>query len=74
MCSVKKRRREPEPADLITIAEAAKQLAVSLPTLRRWDESGKFPARRHPINGYRMYLRDDVTRLRKRIVEGERAA
>ncbi len=68
------RRREPEPADLITIAEAAKLLAVSLPTLRRWDENGKFPARRHPINGYRMYLKGDVIRLRRKIVEGERAA
>jgi hypothetical protein len=27
-----------------------------------------------PINSYRMYLRDDVMRLRKRIVDGERAA
>jgi len=59
---------------MITIAEAAKLLAVSLPTLRRWDESGKFRARRHPMNGYRMYLRDDVMKLRQRIVQGERAA
>ncbi|HVY29024.1 MAG TPA: helix-turn-helix domain-containing protein [Polyangiaceae bacterium] len=68
------RRRSPEPADMITIAEAAKLLAVSLPTMRRWDDNGKFPARRHPINGYRMYLRRDVARLQKKIVEGERAA
>lgn len=68
------RRKQPDPADLITIAEAAKLLAVSLPTLRRWDCSGKFPARRHPMNGYRMYSKDDVMRLRKKIVEGERAA
>ena len=68
------RRRKPEPADLITIAETAKLLGVSLPTLRRWDENGKFPARRHPINSYRMYLRDDVLRLRRRIVDGDRAA
>lgn len=68
------RRKRPDPADLITIAEAARLLAVSLPTLRRWDDSGKFRARRHPINGYRMYAKDDVMRLRKKIVEGERAA
>lgn len=67
-------RRESQPADLITIAEAAKLLNVSLPTLRRWDDNGKFPARRHPINSYRMYMRADVLKLRKRIVEGERAA
>ena len=68
------REKQPDPADLITIAEAARLLAVSLPTLRRWDDSGKFRARRHPINGYRMYSMDDVMRLRKKIVEGERAA
>lgn len=69
-----RRRKQPDLADLITIAEAAKLLGVSLPTLRRWDGSGKFRARRHPMNGYRMYARDDVLRLRKKIIEGERAA
>lgn len=68
------RGREPGPEDLITIAEAARLLCVSQPTMRRWDDIGKFSARRHPINGYRMYLLDDVMKLRKRIVEGERAA
>ncbi len=67
-------RQELEPADLISIAEAARLLGVSLPTMRRWDESGKFRARRHPINSYRMYTRGDVMKLRKKIVEGQRAA
>jgi len=63
------------PEDLITIAEAAKLLGVSQPTLRRWDDLGKFKARRHPINSYRMYVREDVLRLRREIVEGgDRAA
>jgi excisionase family DNA binding protein len=53
---------------MLTIAEAAELLAVSLPTLRRWDESGRFPATRHPINAYRMYARDDVMALRKKMV------
>ncbi len=57
-----------EPSDLLTIREAAILLGVSLPTLRRWDESGKFRARRHPINGYRMYARREVLRLRDQIV------
>lgn len=71
-----KRRSQPGPGpeDLITIAEAAKLLGVSQPTLRRWDELGKFKARRHPINSYRMYLVEDVLKLRKKIVEGEKAA
>lgn len=58
----------------MTIAQAAELLGVSLVTMRRWDASGKFRARRHPLNSYRMYLKHDVLRLRKRIVEGARAA
>jgi excisionase family DNA binding protein len=60
----------PEP---LTISEAAELLRVSLPTLRRWDETGKFRARRHPINGYRLYARDDVLKLRKLIAQGSAA-
>lgn len=66
-------RRQLEPADLMTIAEAVKLLGVSLPTMRRWDESGKVPARRHPIIGYLMYARAEVMKLRREIVEGARA-
>jgi excisionase family DNA binding protein len=68
------RKTEAGPSDLLTIREAAALLGVSLPTLRRWDESGKFKARRHPMNSYRMYPRQEVLKLRKKIVEGERAA
>jgi excisionase family DNA binding protein len=53
---------------LLTIREVAHLLGVSLPTLRRWDAKGKFRARRHPINGYRMYSRREVLRLRDEIV------
>lgn len=67
------RKNEIAPGDLLTIREAAVLLGVSLPTLRRWDESGKFRARRHPMNSYRMYLRAEVLKLRKRIVEGQAA-
>jgi len=58
---------------IITIKEAAKILGVSEMTLRRWDQSGKFRARRHPLNDYRLYARADVLKLRRRIL-GERAA
>ena len=53
---------------MLTIREVAHLLGVSLPTLRRWDAKGKFRARRHPINGYRMYSRREVLRLRDEIV------
>lgn len=59
---------------LVTISEAAALLGVSVQTLRRWDQSGKFPARRHPLNSYRLYARDEVVLLCKRIADGGRAA
>ncbi len=48
---------------LLTIQEAAKLLNITAETLRRWDKSGKFISRRHPVNNYRMYRLEDVTSL-----------
>jgi len=47
----------------ITIKEAADILGVSALTLRNWDKSGKFPARRHPMNNYRVYRLSEVEKL-----------
>jgi excisionase family DNA binding protein len=55
------------PTDLLTIKAAAELLGVSEMTLRRWDAAGKFKARRHPINNYRVYTRKAVLRLRDAI-------
>jgi excisionase family DNA binding protein len=44
----------------ITIKQAAKILGVSTLTLRNWDNSGKFPAGRHPISNYRVYKIEDI--------------
>ncbi len=63
---VLRQKAEPLPS-ILTIKEAAAALGVSQPTLRRWDEAGKFRARRHPINGYRLYERDKVLAMRKKI-------
>jgi DNA-binding transcriptional MerR regulator len=48
---------------LISIKDAAKLLGVTALTLRNWDNSGKFPATRHPINNYRVYKVEDIERL-----------
>lgn len=53
--------------DILTIKEAAEILGVCEMTLRRWDRSGKFSPRRHPINSYRVYSRADVMKLRRQI-------
>jgi DNA-binding transcriptional MerR regulator len=59
---------------LLRIKEAATILGVAEVTLRRWDALGKFRARRHPMNGYRMYIERDVLRLRDRIWSGSAAS
>lgn len=46
--------------ELITIGEAAKLLGVSIMTLRRWDESGRFSSVRKTPGGDRYYRIRDV--------------
>ncbi len=58
---------------LLTIKQAAEILGVAEVTLRRWDALGKFKAKRHPMNGYRLYAERDVIRLRDRIDSGRAA-
>ncbi len=51
---------EADVSQLLTIKEAAERLGVTTQTLRRWDKSGRLVAKRHPINGYRLYDRDEL--------------
>jgi len=55
---------------LITVRKAAGILGVNPETLRRWDRKGKFKAKRHPINGYRMYDVSVVRLLLNKIQKG----
>lgn len=50
-------------AQYLTIAQAAEVLGVSAGTLRNWDRQGKLTPRRHPLNRYRLYRRDELHRL-----------
>jgi DNA-binding transcriptional MerR regulator len=59
-----------EDDELLTIKAAAEVLAVSEATLRRWDKAGKQRAKRHPMNGYRLYPRRKVVDLRRQILSG----
>jgi len=43
-----------------SISEAADSLGISTQTLRRWDNSGKFRSKRHPINNYRVYTESQL--------------
>lgn len=53
--------------DLLTIGGAASLLGVSVSTLRNWDRRQKLTARRHPINGYRLYDRAELLALMQKI-------
>src|SRR3954447_4053859 len=50
----------PKFADYYTVGQAAEFLGVSTATLRNWDRAGKLKPRRHPQNGYRIYLHEDL--------------
>lgn len=62
---------KPNLAGYLTVGEAAEQLGVSRSTLRNWDKAGKLMAYRNPVNGYRLYLREELERLIGQIVKAK---
>ena len=52
---------------LIRVKEAAELLGVSPNTIRAWGASGKIPEYRHPVNNYRLYKREELESLMKRL-------
>ena len=55
--------------DYLRISEAADYLGVSRNTLRNWQNAGKINAHRHPVNGYRLFLQEDLDALLKQVRE-----
>jgi excisionase family DNA binding protein len=49
------------------ISKAAEYLGVSPNTLRNWVNAGKVDAIRHPVNGYRLFKRQDLDALLKQV-------
>ena len=56
--------------DYLTIKETSRMLKVCEATLRRWDNTGKLKAIRHPINGYRLYEKTIIMALINKINNG----
>jgi len=56
--------------DYLTVSEAAEYLGVSAATLRNWDRAGKVQAVRHPVNGYRLYRKEELANLLKKVNDG----
>lgn len=59
-------------ADYLTVGEAASVLGVSPSTLRNWDRAGKLKPYRHPLNGYRLYRRNELEALLEKLRTGKK--
>ena len=53
----------PKLDEFLQITEAAQHLGVCANTLRNWGRTGKLAERRHPMNGYRLYSKDELDAL-----------
>ena len=57
--------------DYLRISEAAEYLGVSPNTLRNWENAGKLVAHRHPINGYRLFKKEELDEVLKQVKRPE---
>lgn len=55
--------------DFLRISEAAEYLGVSPNTLRNWENAGKIVAHRHPVNGYRLFKKEELDALLQQLQE-----
>jgi MerR family copper efflux transcriptional regulator len=53
--------------DFLRISEAAEYLGVSPNTLRNWESAGTIVATRHPMNDYRLFRREDLDAMLKKV-------
>ena len=58
-------------SDYVKTAEAAEILGVSQTTLRKYAEAGKIRMRRNPVNGYRLFKREDLEAFLQELEEPE---
>lgn len=57
-------------SDYLTVDDASNLLGVCKETLRRWDRSGKLKSIRNPLNGYRLYKKEELEKLLNQLSEG----
>jgi excisionase family DNA binding protein len=53
--------------DFLLVREVAVRLRVAPNTVRAWAANGKLREYRHPVNNYRLFKRDDVEALLRKI-------
>ncbi len=59
--------------DYLRISVAADYLGVSPNTLRNWERAGKIVAHRHPVNDYRLFRREDLDALLRKVERRHRS-
>ena len=53
-----------------TAQEVADILEINKMTLFNWERAGKIPrAKRHPINKWRIYTKEDIEKLKKLLIK-----
>ena len=58
----------------LRVKEAAALLGVSPNTVRAWGAEGKIPEYRHPVNNYRLYKREELERILKKLEQSRSPA
>ena len=53
--------------EYLRISEAAEYVGVAPNTLRNWGKCGKITEIRHPLNGYRLYARDELDAILRQV-------
>jgi excisionase family DNA binding protein len=61
-------------SDYLTITEAAAYLGVAPNTLRNWGRDGRLAEQRHPVNGYRLYSREQLDAILRQVATPRRRA
>lgn len=56
-------------SEYLTVKAAAQFLGVCTSTLRNWDRAGKLKPKRHPMNRYRLYRRDELEAVLRSVRE-----
>ncbi len=54
-------------SDFLRVSEAASYLGICPNTLRNWVDTGKIISVRHPVNDYRLFKRQDLDAILKKL-------
>lgn len=53
--------------EYLTISQTAEKMGISIITLRKWTKMGKIKSTIHPVNGFFLYLPEDIDEILKKL-------